>query len=284
MNTAASNPGARGIFPFGRHHSAGLIRCGFPKSLFFTVIAAAAITALLPASLKAESPAAILEKAADQLGTPYRYGGKSPEGFDCSGFVFYLYNPTLPSIPRISRDMARTGSPVSSGSWSPGDLLFYATGSNPEHINHVAIWYGEGYIIHSISNGPETGVVMTPANSSYWKNHYIGSRRVLPFTEERTAPEEEGEIGNANNETGSGSVFSGQTQADEQNANDTGKGSGASEPLPSPPPVKEIIGDKKPEDSPWNDFNGFLRGDWEEWKQSDREAFEEFLRRDAAGI
>ena len=49
--------------------------------------------------------------------------------------------------------------------WQPGDLLFYATGADPGRINHVAIWYGDGHVIHSISDGPETGVVLTPANA-----------------------------------------------------------------------------------------------------------------------
>ncbi|RKX75303.1 MAG: peptidase P60 [Spirochaetes bacterium] len=177
----------------------------------------------------AETVSLILSKADSLTGTPYRTGGIAPGGFDCSGFVSYLYRPTLPDIPRVSRDMAGTGEPVDFGEWRPGDLLFYATGSDPSRINHVAIWYGNGVIIHSISDGPETGVVETPSKARYWQERYISSRRVLPEV---------------------------------------------------PKPVETISpADVSPEEpSPWDDFEGILRGDFAAWQQADKEAFEAYKK------
>ena len=189
----------------------------------------------------AEPVSVILQRAASQLGTPYRSGGMAPGGFDCSGFISYLYRPTLPGLPRLSRDMARSGNPVNGGSWLPGDLLFYATGSDPNRINHVAIWYGDGHIIHSISDGPETGVVITPADARYWNRRYVSSRRVLP---DNAAPLPDNPLL-------------------QENPSDTA--------LPRP-------SSSEAEKSPWNDFEGYLRGDFEAWKSADEEAFEAYKR------
>ena len=130
--------------------------------------------------INAEPISDILETASELVGTPYRHGGISTAGFDCSGFVSHLYLSTVPAIPRRSRDMALIGKEVKKGQWQPGDLLFYATGANRNNINHVAIWYGEGKIVHSVSGGPQTGVIITPANAKYWSKRYKLARRVLP--------------------------------------------------------------------------------------------------------
>lgn len=194
---------------------------------------------LAATTLNAEPVSIILDNAVSLLGNPYRTGGISPGGFDCSGFVSYLYRPSLPALPRISRDMARTGMPVDSGAWQRGDLLFYATGSDPSRINHVAIWYGENTIIHSISDGPETGVVLTPSDSRYWSRRYMGARRVLAVENPLLSTDQPG------------------TPAPD---------------LP-PPVVPENI-----EKSPWDDFDGILRGDFEAWQQADEDAFEAYKR------
>ena len=132
---------------------------------------------VLATSLSGQSKDSLV-KASTLLGTPYKPGGQDPSGFDCSGFIFYLYSDEIPNLPRVSRDMAQMGTAVAKGEWLPGDLLFYATGTNPSQITHVALWYGENQLIHSISGGPETGVVMTPADSNYWSKRYLMARRL----------------------------------------------------------------------------------------------------------
>ena len=177
-----------------------------------------------------EGVSGILTRASALIGTPYLTGGMSPGGFDCSGFIAYLYRPLIPDLPRVSRAMAQSGRPAE-GAPQPGDLLFYATGPDPNIINHAAIWYGEGKIIHSISDGPETGVVITPADSRYWSRRYITSRRVLPQPPSQASS------------------------------------AAPAEPSPARPP----------QTSPWDSFEGFLRGDFEAWKQAEDQAFKEFL-------
>jgi hypothetical protein len=191
--------------------------------IFFTIVSTL---------ISAEPVSSILNSAFKLIGNPYRTGGTTPGGFDCSGFITYLYRPTLPVLPRISRDMAVTGKSVDFGQWRPGDLLFYATGADSSQINHVAIWYGENAIIHSISDGPETGVVLTVSDSRYWSRRYIGARRVLPT------------------ETTNSDI-----------------------PIPSP---EDLLPEDR--DSPWDNFEGILRGDFDAWQQSDREAFEAYKK------
>ena len=193
----------------------------------------------ISSGIGAEPVSSILQKASGLIGNPYRTGGITPGGFDCSGFISYLYRPTLPELPRLSRDMANTGDTVDMGQWRPGDLLFYATGADSSRINHVAIWYGDGIIIHSISDGPETGVVMTPSNARYWRRRYVSARRVL---------------------------------TDEISSSQIGDGQDQELEIQPPPAITAS------EPSPWDDFDGILRGDFESWKQAEDEAFEAFLK------
>jgi len=209
------------------------------------ILVISAVLILLTVNAAGEPVSGILQKADSLIGTPYRTGGISPGGFDCSGFVSYLYRPTLPDIPRISRDMARKGVPVVYGEWRPGDLLFFATGSDPSRINHVAIWYGEGIIIHSISDGPETGVVETPYEARYWKRRYVSARRVLPEAVSADAP------------------LNGNPEIQE---------------VPeSPEPIPPVTVNKEAP-SPWDNFDGVLRGDFSSWQQADKDAFEAYKK------
>lgn len=195
----------------------------------------------------------ILGLALSLRGAPYRSGGVSPSGFDCSGFVSFLYKPDIPALPRSSRRMAGVGAPVDQGAWIPGDLLFYATGPDPAVINHVGIWLGDGRLVHAVSDGPETGVIVTPAEARYWRRRYVSSRRVLPEPSVNVQPPKaEATIDAPVNPT---------------------------DEVPEPaPPAADTVTPTDPADSPWNDFEGYLRGDYESWRAADEEAFQEFLR------
>lgn len=109
--------------------------------------------------------------------TPYRYGGNSASsGFDCSGFVDYVYRHSLGiSLPRTSREISKIGEPVSLDDLSPGDLVFY----NTQHasFSHVGIYVGDGKFVHS----PRTGenVRTEEMHLHYWKTRYDGARRIL---------------------------------------------------------------------------------------------------------
>ena len=98
--------------------------------------------------------------AAQYLGVPYVYGGASPStGFDCSGFVMYVYSKIGMSLPHYSGSQQQMGTPVSMSALAPGDLVFRG---NPAY--HVGIYVGGGSVIHS----PHTGAVVSYQSVSSW--------------------------------------------------------------------------------------------------------------------
>jgi cell wall-associated NlpC family hydrolase len=127
------------------------------------------------------SAARVLATAQRYIGAPYRYGGESPSsGFDCSGFVQYVFGRHGVALPRTSRLQASAGKslPLGLQSLRPGDLLLFA--STGRGVNHVAIYVGENRILHSSAGAG--GVVYddlgTPRGKWYLKRH-VASRRLL---------------------------------------------------------------------------------------------------------
>ena len=125
--------------------------------------------------------ASIIATAKRFVGTHYRYGGESPStGFDCSGFVQYVFARHGVELPRTSRLQAHAGEalPLDVASLEPGDLLLFA--SRGTEVNHVAIYLGNNRMLHSSAGAG--GVVYddltTPRGRWYLKRH-VASRRVL---------------------------------------------------------------------------------------------------------
>lgn len=115
----------------------------------------------------------IITYARSLLGTPYVYGGSSPSGFDCSGFVGYVYKNFGYSLKRTAADMLANGSAISQSELLPGDLVFFKADSAA--ASHVGIYIGNNEFIHSATGG----VKITSMSSSYYASYYTASRRVL---------------------------------------------------------------------------------------------------------
>lgn len=118
----------------------------------------------------------ILSKAVSLLGTPYRWGGTSPEaGFDCSGLVGYVFRTALGmDLPRVSQDQAKTGELISDrAALVAGDLVFFGRRGR---VDHVGIYVGDGRFLHAPSTGKDVRV--DSLASGYWSNKFMQARRV----------------------------------------------------------------------------------------------------------
>lgn len=119
----------------------------------------------------------ILFRAISLVGTPYHWGGNTPEsGFDCSGLVAYVFRTEAGiSLPRTSSAMAALDAPrIPRNDLQSGDLLFFG---RHHHVTHVAIYVGNGRFV----NAPDTGgtVRLDRLDGDYWRNHYLFAKRVL---------------------------------------------------------------------------------------------------------
>lgn len=132
-----------------------------------------------PATTPADPAAAnaVLMRAISLVGTPYRYGGNTPEGgFDCSGLVNYVFRDMLDlRLPRTSRELASYQGPkIEPQRLATADLVFFGSGNQ---VTHVGIYVGEGRFVHAPSTGGT--VRLDHLDGSYWRRHYSGARRVL---------------------------------------------------------------------------------------------------------
>jgi cell wall-associated NlpC family hydrolase len=116
----------------------------------------------------------VLAKAITLLGTPYRWGGESTDGFDCSGLVGYVYRSVLGmELPRVSRQMVKSGEAVERAALAPGDLVFFGLRGR---VTHVGIYVGEGRFLHAPSRGKDVRV--DSLVTGYWSGRYMQGRRV----------------------------------------------------------------------------------------------------------
>jgi cell wall-associated NlpC family hydrolase len=116
----------------------------------------------------------VLAIAHRYMGRPYRYGGSSSRGFDCSGFVLHVYRQVGVQLPHHSGAQARVGKPVSRQQLQPGDLVFFRTRGS--RISHVGIYIGNGKFIHASS--ARGRVRIDSLDDGYYKRRYAGARRI----------------------------------------------------------------------------------------------------------
>lgn len=112
----------------------------------------------------------IISSARSVMGSPYQWGGTTPSGFDCSGFINYAFNQNGKSIPRTVAQIYSAATKVSTP--RRGDIVFFETRTGP---SHAGIYLGNGQFIHS---GASTGVTISDMNNPYWSSHYMGAGRL----------------------------------------------------------------------------------------------------------
>jgi cell wall-associated NlpC family hydrolase len=136
-------------------------------------------TGITPSAMALQGSNSVRQKivadAKKHLGTPYVWGGSTPDGFDCSGFVQYVLKQNGISIPRTTQEQVKIGKPISKSDLQIGDLVFlqntYRAG-----VSHVGIYIGDGKMIHASSS---KGVTISDLSTSYYTQHYHSSRRIL---------------------------------------------------------------------------------------------------------
>ncbi|WP_439888044.1 C40 family peptidase [Pseudomonas sp. MBLB4123] len=122
----------------------------------------------------------VLFRALGLVGTPYRYGGNTPDGgFDCSGLIGYVYRDAAGiRLPRSTRELSALRAPTiaSREALQSGDLVFFATNGGRQ-VSHAGIYVGEGRFVHAPSSGGT--VRLDSLSNSYWQRTYLDAKRVF---------------------------------------------------------------------------------------------------------
>ncbi len=166
--------------------TAGLSSCGTSKHATTQEIKRSDTSASSSQSVKFNSGTNIpdqakglISEANKWLGTPYRYGGTSRKGVDCSGFVLQVYREALDiKLPRNSAKQFEYCSRVKPSELMAGDLVFFATSRKSSGVSHVGLYVGDGKMIHASSS---KGVIVTNLSDDYYTRTFVGAGRVQAY-------------------------------------------------------------------------------------------------------
>lgn len=147
----------------------------FRKFIPMIVFALLFTTVIQTHTAEASTRDNVVSYAKEQLGVPYRFGGTTPSGFDCSGFIRYVMNQVGVSMPRTANEQYNTGTAIAKSDLKKGDLVFFET--YKPGPSHSGIYVGDGKFIHASSS---RGISISSVNDPYyWGSRYLGAKRVI---------------------------------------------------------------------------------------------------------
>jgi probable lipoprotein NlpC len=130
--------------------------------------------------IRKDNPAfTVIATAKSYRGTPYKYGGTTRSGMDCSALVFHSFYAVGINLPRMSADQSKVGKKIKIQQVSPGDLLFFATGKRRNQVTHSGIVTEVGKDIRFIHSSTSLGVTEDYLSNRYWKNAFLFATRIL---------------------------------------------------------------------------------------------------------
>lgn len=163
----------------------------FYSVILFSVFMVPVYSLQIPAMSAEESLVArnkMIEYSKQFVGVPYVYGGTDKNGMDCSGLIFTVARESIGvQLPRTTSALYAALRIINDNEKEPGDIVFFKTVGN--RISHAGLYMGNDQFIHAVSDGPNTGVIVSSLKENYWKNAYAGVGQFLPPTgkQDRTA-------------------------------------------------------------------------------------------------
>lgn len=128
-------------------------------------------------TVAASRGASLIDYAKRFLGVDYVWGGTTPKGFDCSGFVRYVFGRFGITLNRVASDQAKQGTTVKKANLRPGDLVFFDTNGGLNHINHVGLYIGGGRFIQASSGS--SGVIISSISGGFYSKAFMTAKRIL---------------------------------------------------------------------------------------------------------